>query len=123
MMKHDKKIQRVAPRAAGVRDEDDEDDIIRNMTNLILNNKVEESSFRKANFLALDTAANTTSTNVMRSNAGKAFGDLGTKKLSNLDQANSMLMNPMIESFLTFNLNQNTTTVQTNGNVTAQFNN
>jgi len=103
MMKHDKKIQRAA-RIAN-REEDDEDDIVHNMTNLILNNKGEESNIRKAGLLALDTAANTITTNVMRSNAVKNFGDFGSKKLTNLDKANSMLMNPMIESFLTFNLN------------------
>ena len=77
--------------------------------------------------MALDTAANSMSTNVLRavpSLLGKKFSDNASKKLSNLaNEGASMLLNPMVESFLSFNLNNTTANVTaTNANVTAHFN-
>lgn len=78
--------------------------------------------------MALDTAANSMSTNVLRavpSIIGKKFSDNASKKLSNMaNEGASMLLNPMVESFLSFNLNNNTTAnlTATNANVTAHFN-
>ena len=77
--------------------------------------------------MALDTAANSMSTNVLRavpSLLGKKFSDNASKKLSNLaNEGASMLLNPMVESFLSFNLNNTTANVTaTNANVTAHYN-
>ncbi len=75
--------------------------------------------------MALDTATNSMSTNVLRaapSILGKKFSDNASKKLSNMGhEGGSMLLNPMVESFLSFNLN-NTNVTATHANVTAHFN-
>ncbi len=78
--------------------------------------------------MALETATNSMSTNVLRavpSILGKKFSDNASKKLSNMaHEGASMLLNPMVESFLSFNLNNTTTANVTaaNANVTAHFN-
>lgn len=122
MMKLDKKIQRQQVQAA--RAADDEDDIVRNMTNLILHKNDETVKPWEKGMMTLDTAANSSITNVMRA-GGSLKGKLQQKKLgsllNNTNEA-SILLNPMVESFLSFNIN-NQTNLQTNANVTAHFNN
>jgi hypothetical protein len=53
------------------------------------------------------------STNVLRAGPsiiGKKFAENASKKLSNMaNEGASMLLNPMVESFLSFNINNNTT--------------
>ena len=59
--------------------------------------------------MALDTAANSFSANVLRAGPkfnGKKLADNGSKKLSNIaNEGQSLFLNPMVESFLSFNLN------------------
>jgi hypothetical protein len=51
------------------------------------------------------------STNVLRAGPsiiGKKFAENASKKLSNMaNEGASMLLNPMVESFLSFNINNN----------------
>lgn len=116
-MKHDKKIQKLQvqqPRDQERFRDVDEDDIIQNMTNLILH-KHDDSVVKpwQKGIMALDTATNSMSTNVLRAGPsihGKKFVENASKKLSNLaNEGASMLLNPMVESFLSFNINNNTT--------------
>lgn len=115
MMKHDKKIQKQQLQFAREQDrlrDVDEEDIMQNMTNLILH-KNDDSVVKpwQKGIMALDTAANSISTNVLRANPtvlGKKVADNASKKLSNMAEGASML-NPMLESFLSFNINNNTT--------------
>ena len=106
-MKHDKKIQRqafVAARAGLVNEDDD--DIVRNMTNLILHNKTEGPKPWEKGLMALDSASTTCVTNVVRTNFGeKKQSKKQANLLSNSGKENSLLLNPMMESFLSFNLN------------------
>lgn len=87
---------------------------MQNMTNLILH-KNDESVIKpwQKGIMALDTASNSISTNVLRAGPsvlGKKLVDNASKKLSNMaNEGASMLLNPMVESFLSFNLNNNTT--------------
>ena len=55
---------------AGLANEDD-DDIVRNMTNLILHNKTEGLKPWEKGLMALDSASTTCVTNVVRTNFGE----------------------------------------------------
>jgi hypothetical protein len=59
--------------------------------------------------MALDTAANSLSANVLRAAPkfnGKKIADNASKKLSNIaNEGQSLFLNPMVESFLSFNIN------------------
>ncbi len=116
MMKLDKKTQRqqVITRAA-----DDEDDIVRNMTNLILHKNDESVKPWEKGLMSVDTAANSSISNIVL--RGPSFKGKQTKKLLSSPADASILLNPMVESFLSFNIN-NQTNVQTNANVTANLN-
>ena len=124
MMKHDKKIQRQAVNAARANvNQDDDDDIVRNMTNLILHKNDDSVKPWQKGLMALDTATNSCVTNVVRSNFGNLKQSKKQALLSNTGKEASLLLNPVMESFLSFNINQNTTLLQTtNANVTAHFN-
>ena len=101
MMKLDKKIQRPL---AVFHVREDEEDIIRNMNNLILNKKqrFDMPSWDKS-VLEVETAAN--------SHIGKSFQ--GGK--DRLGKEASLFLNPQVESFLS--VTNNTTTL----NATAAF--
>jgi len=101
-MKLDKKIQRPV---AVFHVREDEEDIIRNMNNLILNKKqrLDLPSWDKS-VMELETAAN--------SHLGKSF--LGGKD-NRLGKEASLFLNPQVESFLS--VTNNTTTL----NATATF--
>jgi hypothetical protein len=136
MMKHDKKIQRVA---ANLNERvvvmNVEDDIVRNMTNLILNKNDKAgfgvgggSSMWDRSLLGMDTAANSTVMHNTSAALTRGQKGLGSKKLNSgaggaaAENKLSMLMNPMVESFLSFNIGaSNATNMQTNANITAQF--
>lgn len=77
------------------------------MTNLILHKKEEEVIKPwERTLMSMDT--NSTSTNILRSN--RVNGILGSKKkLLNEAPKMNVLINPMVESFLSFNINNNTT--------------
>ena len=106
-MKHDKKIQRQAVIAAraGVANMEDDDDIVRNMTNLILHKNDEGVKPWQKGLLALDSASTTCLTNIVRSNFGSSKVSKKQALLSNNPKETSMLLNPMMESFLSFNIN------------------
>lgn len=73
-MKHDKKTQRsaVLARVAANRNlEEEDDDIVRNMTNLILHKQEQSNLPWEKNFLDLETATNSNVTNVMRASTSK----------------------------------------------------
>ena len=73
-MKHDKKTQRsaVLARVAANRNlEEEDDDIVRNMTNLILHKQEQSNLPWDKNVLDLDTATNSNVTNVMRASTSK----------------------------------------------------
>lgn len=73
-MKHDKKTQRsaVLARVAANRNlEEEDDDIVRNMTNLILHKQEQSNLPWEKNVLDLDTATNSNVTNVMRASTSK----------------------------------------------------
>ena len=73
-MKHDKKTQRsaVLARVAANRNlEEEDDDIVRNMTNLILHKQEQFNLPWEKNLLELDTATNSNVTNVMRASTSK----------------------------------------------------
>lgn len=108
-MKHDKKTQRALHKASanGNREEED-DDIVRNMTNLILH-KQDQQPWEQ-NLLDLDTA---NSTNVMRPSTISKRQPFGTNKNADFSSLN-LHLNPMVESFLSFNLNNTTTANLTN---------
>jgi hypothetical protein len=73
MMKHDKKIQRQAVVAnKAYANQEDDDDIVRNMTNLILHKNDESVKPWEKGMMALDTASNSCVTNVVRSHFGNA---------------------------------------------------
>lgn len=114
MLKLDKKTQRAAaaqrPVDAGMGG--DEDDIVRNMTNLILHKNEAPARPWEKSLMELDTAANSSIMNVLRSTGTASKGFFGGKKLSNLNKDASnlqTLLNPVAESFLTFNLNHTAT--------------
>ncbi len=67
MMKHDKKIQRqaVVLAARGDANIDDDDDIVRNMTNLILHKNDEQVKPWEKSMMALETASNTYNSNAL----------------------------------------------------------
>lgn len=119
-MKHDKKTNRVLQvnrREAAENMNDDQDDIVRNMTNLILHKK-EEKPWEKS-LLDMDTAPNTT---VMRANqfgGGKKKPLLLSNKMNDAESKLNMFLNPVVESFLSFSLENNQTGLFTNMNVTA----
>ena len=89
---------------AGLVNEDD-DDIVRNMTNLILHSKTEGPKPWEKGHMALDSASSTCVTNVVRTNFGEKKQSKKQALLSNTGKENSLLLNPMMESFLTFKLN------------------
>lgn len=73
-MKHDKKTQRsaVLARVAANRNlEEEDDDIVRNMTNLILHKQEQSNLPWEKNVLDLETATNSNVTNVMRASTSK----------------------------------------------------
>ena len=76
-MKHDKKIQRqaVVMAARAEANLDDDDDIVRNMTNLILHKNEEQVKPWEKSMMALETASNTCISNgFMKHQAPKRFG-------------------------------------------------
>jgi hypothetical protein len=116
MMKHDKMTQRkAAGRVQGDNAEDDDDDIVRNMTNLILH-KDAAKPWEQC-LMEVDTAPSTIL-------AGKAFKFGGKKKpllsMNNKgeDSKINMFLNPAVESFLSFTMDNNQTGIATNNNVT-----
>ena len=109
MMKHDKKTQR---NYAAANQNDDDDDIVRNMTNLILNKA--EDSHKPWEKSFMETA--------MNSNFQKPEKFGKRPLLSNFPKEDSkfnMFLNPAVESFLSFSLENNQTGLQTNANVTT----
>ena len=84
------------------------------MTNLILhkNDDASVKPWERSNLLTVETSANST-TNMMRGTSTIVGGGMkGNKKIGHHnDQSNyNVMLNPMVESFLSFNI-QNTTAV------------
>jgi hypothetical protein len=75
------------------------------MTNLILHKNDEGVKPWQKGLMALDSASTTCVTNVVRSNFGNIKQSKKQPVLSNNGKEASMLLNPMMESFLSFNIN------------------
>ncbi len=103
-MKYDKKIQRSQ---AVYHIRQDDDDIVRNMTNLILNKERKA----EASFLELETASHT---HMSRALYPKQF----SKKLPGKEA--SLFLNPQVESFLS--IANNTTNLNATANFPEQIN-
>lgn len=110
-MKHDKKTQRNYA-AAHARNEENDDDIVRNMTNLILNKGEESTKPWEKSLMQMETALN--------SNISKHDRKLRPLLSNGKDESkyNLMLLNPAVESFLSFSLENNQTGLQTHANAT-----
>lgn len=114
MMKHDKKTQKNYGAAHAQNAAEDDDDIVRNMTNLILNNKAAEDSHKPWEKGLLEASTHFTSKPAEKKRR-PLLGNFSGKE----DSKFNMFLNPQVESFLSFTIENNQTALQTHLNATA----